>query len=82
MNYNDFSYCENVISSRETGNNYREISGKFGVVNTPGTDENLLRLVFVLGHGDRVHLKLVPVSGHGAQISAPAPTKGFGAHTT
>ena len=55
------------------GNNYREISGKFGEVaskvcekvNTTGTDENLFRLV------------PVPVLGHGAQISACAPTKGY-----
>ena len=33
------------------GNNYREISGKFGVVISTGTDENLFRLVPVLGHG-------------------------------
>ena len=49
---------------------YREIGDKFGVgastackkVNTAGTDENLFRLV--------------PVPGHGAQITARAPTKG------
>ena len=39
----------------------------------------------MLGHGARVlPLELVPVPGHGAQISAWAPTEGFvqtGAHT-
>ena len=63
---------------------YRHIGGKFGVsasaasakVNTSGTDENLFRLVLVLGHGARVlPLELVP--GHGAQICVRAPTKGF-----
>ena len=38
-----------------------------------GTDENLFRLVPVLGHGARVlPLELAP--GHGAQTSARAPT--------
>ena len=51
------------------GNVYREISGKFGVVNTTGTDENPFRLVRVLGHGARVlPLELVPVLGHGARV--------------
>ena len=68
----------------DKGNNYREISGKFGVVtsnakvNTTGADENLFRLVFMLGHGTRVlPLELVPVPWHGAQISARTPTKGY-----
>ena len=60
--------------------------GKLGVVgstayvevNTTGTDENLFRLVPVLGHSVRVlPLELVPVPGHGAQISARAPMKGY-----
>ena len=60
------------------------ISGKFVAVasrayekvNTAGTDENLFRLVPLLGHGVRVlPLELVPV--HGAQISARAPTEGY-----
>ena len=68
------------------GNNYREISGKFGVVastayekvNTTDTEENLFRLVPVAGHGAGVlPLELVPVPGHGAQICARAPTKGY-----
>ena len=48
-------------------------------VTTAGTNENLLRLVSVPGHGARVlPLKLVrPVPGHGAQICARAPTKGY-----
>ena len=42
-----------------------------------GTDESLFRLVAVPGHGARVlPLELVPMSGHSAQISARAPTKG------
>ena len=53
------------------GNDYREFSGKLGVVastaydkvNTTCTDENLLRLL--------------PVPGYGAKISARAPTKGY-----
>ena len=52
------------------GIDYREIGDKFGVsasttrenVNTAGTDEKLLWLA--------------PVPGHGAQVSARAPTKG------
>ena len=41
-------------------------------MNTAGTDENLFRL------GARVvPLVLVRVSGHGTQISARAPTKGY-----
>ena len=64
------------------GKSYREIRGKSGAVastayekvNTAGTDENLFRLVPVLGHGDRVlPLELVP----GAQISVLAPPKGY-----
>ena len=65
------------------GNNYREISGKFGdaastadekVINATGTDENLFKLV----DGARVlPLELVRVPGHGAQSSAWAPTKGY-----
>ena len=60
-------------------NNYREFSGKFGVVastayekvNTTDTEEHLFRLVPVIGHSARVLLlELVPVPGHGAQISA------------
>ena len=46
-----------------------------GKVNTTGTDENLFRLVPVLGKGAQVlPLELVPVPGHGAQISTRAPT--------
>ena len=76
----------NVHKQLGKGNNYREISGKFGVVastdyqkvNTTVTDENLFRLVPVSGHGSRVlPLELVPVPRHGAQISALAPTKGY-----
>ena len=45
-------------------------------VNTVGTDENLFRLV--PGHSAQVlPLELVPVLGHGAQISGQAPTKGY-----
>ena len=44
----------NVHKQLGKGNNYREISGNFGVVNTTGTDENLLRLVPVLRNGARV----------------------------
>ena len=62
---------KNVHKQLGKGNDYREISDKFGVgastvyekVNTTGTDENLFRLV--PGHGARVGeytpLKLVPV---------------------
>ena len=73
---------KNVHQQLGKGNNYRVISGKFGVVastayekaNTTDTDENLFRLVSVPGHGARVlPLELVP----GAQISALAPTKGY-----
>ena len=40
------------------------------------TDENLFRLVPVLGYGARVlPLELVPVPGHGAQIGVRVPTK-------
>ena len=47
-------------------------------MNTAGTDENLLTLVPVPGHGARVlSLELAPVPRYGAQISAPAPTKGY-----
>ena len=47
-------------------------------MNTVGTDENLLRVVPVPRNGSRVlPLELVPVLGHGDQISAPAPTKGY-----
>ena len=50
-------------------------------VSTAGTnlaDENLFRLVPVLGHGARVlPLELVAVPGDGAQISAREPTKGY-----
>ena len=57
------------------GNNYREINGKFGVVNATGTEKKQLRLVPVLGNGARVlPLELVPVPEYGAQISARAPT--------
>ena len=61
------------------GNNYRQISNKFGVVassayeklNTTGTDENLFRLDLVPGHAARVlALELVPMPEHGAQIRA------------
>ena len=38
-------------------------------VTTAGTNENLLRLVSVPGHGARVlPLELVPVPGHGARV--------------
>ena len=56
---------------------YRKIGDKFGAgastackkVNTAGTEENLFRLVPVLGHGARVlHLELVLLPGHGAQF--------------
>ena len=65
---------KNVHKQLGKGKNNREISGKFGVVastvyekvNTTSTDENLFRLV----------LELVPVPGHGAQISAWEPTTG------
>ena len=61
---------KNVHKQLEKSNNYREISGKFGVVastayekvNTTGTDANLFRLV--------------PVPVHGAQTCARAATKG------
>ena len=75
----------NVHNQLGKGSNYREISGKFGVVastaykkvNTMGTDENLFRLVLMPGHGARVlPLELVLVSGQGARVSARAPTKG------
>ena len=81
--------------------NYREIHDKFGVcsstackkVNMAGTDENLLILVPVLGHGTRVlPLKLVPVPGHSApeqsltrltnQIKGHANVLGAGKHAT
>ena len=77
---------KNVHKQIGKGNNYLEISGKFGVVtstayekvNTTGTDENLFRQVSVPGHGARVlPLELVPVPGHGAQISARASAKGY-----
>ena len=43
-----------------------------------GRDENLFKLVLVPRHGARVlPLMLVPVPGHGAKISARAPTKGY-----
>ena len=76
------------IAHKQLGNriDYREIGDKFGVdsstaykkANTAGTGENLFRLVPVLGHGARVlPLELVLLPGHGAQISARAPTKGY-----
>ena len=77
---------ENVHKQLGKGSNYGEISGKFGAVastayekvNKKGNDENLFRLLPVLGHGARVlPLELVPVPGHGVQISARAPTKGY-----
>ena len=44
--------------------------------NTNGTEENLFRLVPVPRHCARVlPLELVPVPGHGAQISVRAPAK-------
>ena len=47
-------------------------------VNTAGTDETLFRLVPALRHSARVlPVKLVPVPGHGAQICARAPVKGY-----
>ena len=68
----------NVHKQLGKGNDYREISGKFGVANTTSTDENLIRLVPVFGHGARVlPLELLPVPGHGAQICARTPTKGY-----
>ena len=72
----------NVHRQLGKGNNYPEISGKFGVVaskayekgNTTGTDENLFRPVPLPKHCARVlPLELMPVHGHGAQISARAP---------
>ena len=60
------------------GLDYRKIGDKFGdgtstaceKSNTVGTDGNLFRLVPVLWHGTRVPpLELVPLPGHGAQIS-------------
>ena len=43
-----------------------------------GTDENLFRLVRLPGYGERVlPPDLVPVPGHGAQICAWVPTKGY-----
>ena len=62
---------KNVHKQLGKGNSYREISSKFGVVastgcekvNTTGTDESLFRLV--------------PMPGHGAQISARTPKKGY-----
>ena len=63
------------------GIDYQEISEKFGFgastacekINTAGTDENLFRLVPLLGHRARVlpSLELVPA------ICARAPTKGY-----
>ena len=38
----------------------------------PGTEPKL-----VLGHQQKAMFRLVPVPGHGAQISARAPTKGY-----
>ena len=65
----------------------RPIDDKFGAVgastacekvNTAGTDENLFRLVPLLGNCAQVlPLELVPVPRHGAPISAWAPTKGY-----
>ena len=60
---------KNVHKQLDKGINYREISAKFGVsastvrkkVNTVDIDENLLRLVPVLGHDAR-ELPLQPVS--------------------
>ena len=44
--------------------------------NTTGTEENLFRLVPVPRHCARVlPLELVPVPGHGAQITARTPAK-------
>ena len=63
---------------------YRKIGNKFEVrtstawenVNTAGADENLFILVPVPGHSARaLPLKLVPLPGNGAQISARASTK-------
>ena len=77
---------EHVHKQLVKGLDYQEIGDKFGVgastacekVDTAGTDENLFRLVPVPGHGARVlPLKLLPVSGYSAQISARAPTKGY-----
>ena len=43
-----------------------------------GTEKNLFRILSLPGHGAQVlPLELVPMSGHGAQISARAPTKGY-----
>ena len=67
---------KNVHKQLGKGNNYPEISGKFGFVasatyekvNATGTDENLFRPVPVPGHGARVKpLELVPIPGNGAQ---------------
>ena len=74
------------IKTLGKGTNYREIGDNFVVgastacekVNTADTNKNLYRLVSVLGYGARVlPLELAPVPGHGAQISARAPTKGY-----
>ena len=63
---------KNVHKQLGKGNNYRDISGKFGVValtayekvNTTGTDENLFRLMLVPGYGAGVlPLELLPVPG-------------------
>ena len=51
-------------------------STAFKKVNAAGTDENLFRLMHVLGHGAQVVLlELVPVPRHGAQVCARAPKK-------
>ena len=68
----------NVHKQLGKASSYREISGKFGVVNTTGTDENLFRLESVLGQGALVlPLELVPVPAHSAQINVWAPTEGY-----
>ena len=55
---------KNVLTIKRSAN--QEICKE---VNAAGTDENLFRLVPVLGHGARVvPLELVPVLGHGARV--------------
>ena len=75
-----------LINNQEKVINYGEISVKFEIVastayekvNTTGTDENLFRLVPMPRLGARVlSPELAPEQGHGTQISARAPTKGY-----
>ena len=60
------------LGKRRLSRNWRQIwssSTACKKVNTAGTDENLFRLMLVLGHGTQV-LPLQPVPGHGTQICA------------